>query len=61
MNIFKDLSEVEIAREEVKEECGYLSPLEKFTKIVTFPASVGTSGSKIIIIKIESIKAALEF
>ena len=35
---------MEIAREEVKEECGYLAPLENFHKIKTFPASVGTSG-----------------
>ena len=41
---FQELSEVEIAREEVKEECGYLAPQENFHKIKTFPASVGTSG-----------------
>ena len=35
---------MEIVREEVKEECGYLAPLESFTKIVTFPESVGFSG-----------------
>ena len=35
---------MEIAREEVKEECGYLAPLDNFHKIKTFPASVGTSG-----------------
>ena len=35
---------MEIVREEVKEECGYLAPLEAFTKIVTFPESVGFSG-----------------
>ena len=44
INHIKDLSEVEIVREEVKEECGYLAPLEAFTKIVTFPESVGFSG-----------------
>ena len=38
------MAEVEIAREEVKEECGYLAPTEKFHKIVTFPSSVGVSG-----------------
>ena len=42
--IDKDLSEVAIAREEVKEECGYWAPLENFTKIVKFPSSVGVSG-----------------
>ena len=42
--IDKDLSEVEIAREEVKEECGYLAPLDNFTQIVKFPSSVGVSG-----------------
>merc|ERR1712110_1023075 len=42
--IDKNLSEIEIAREEVKEECGYHAPLEAFTKIITFPASVGASG-----------------
>merc|ERR1712058_202355 len=42
--IDKEMPEVEIAREEVKEECGYLVPIEKFHKIVTFPGSVGISG-----------------
>ena len=42
--IDKDLSEVEIAREEVKEECGYLPSLDRFTQIVKFPSSVGVSG-----------------
>ena len=46
MNPFQNLSEIEIAREEVKEECGYHAPLEAFNKIITFPASVGASGSQ---------------
>ena len=35
---------MEIAREEVREECGYLAPLESFEKIVTFPENVGATG-----------------
>ena len=42
--IDKDISLEEIAREEVREECGYLVPVERIKKIVTFPASVGASG-----------------
>ena len=41
---FQELSEVEIAREEVREECGYLLPPGRLTRIVTFPSSVGSSG-----------------
>ena len=50
---------MEIAREEVKEECGYLAPLEAFTKIITFPASVGASGEKIFIFKYFNLIMAL--
>jgi len=42
--IDKDISVEEIAREEVREECGYLVPVEKMKKIVTFPSGVGVSG-----------------
>merc|ERR1719361_2765803 len=31
-------------RLEVREECGYLLPHGRLTKIVTFPSSVGSSG-----------------
>ena len=40
------MTEVEIAREEVKEECGYVVPVENFHKILTFPRLVGVSGAK---------------
>merc|ERR1719342_1951277 len=42
--IDKEMPEVEIASEEVEEECGYLVEVEKFYKIVTFPGSVGIAG-----------------
>ena len=42
--IDKDISLEEIAREEVREECGYCVPVENLHKIVTFPAGVGASG-----------------
>ena len=50
------MPEVEIAREEVKEECGYLVEVEKFYKIVTFPGSVGIAGN---IIKTQCIHLCL--
>ena len=40
----KELSLEETAREEVREECGYLLPPGRLTRIVTFPSSVGSSG-----------------
>ncbi len=43
--IDKKLSDKEIAREEVLEECGYDIPLEKLEKITTFYTSVGISGA----------------
>ena len=49
----KELSEVEIAREEVKEECGYLVPIENFRRIIKFPSSVGTSGSTQTLFSVE--------
>jgi len=42
--IDKNISLEEIAREEVREECGYLVPVEKLKKIITFPSGVGASG-----------------
>ena len=51
--IDKDISVEEIAREEVREECGYLVPVEKLKKIVTFPAGVGASGGTQTIFYVE--------
>ena len=51
--IDKDISVEEIAREEVREECGYLVPVEKLKKIVTFPAGVGASGGNQTIFYVE--------
>ena len=45
----KELSLEEIARQEVREECGYLLPHGRLTKIVTFPSSVGSSGEEALI------------
>jgi len=42
----KDLSLVEIAMEEIEEECGYKVPLESIEKITSFHTSVGFAGSK---------------
>ena len=53
--IDKDLSEVEIAREEVKEECGYLAAVEKFTQIVKFPSSVGVSGKNFRTLRMQNL------
>lgn len=39
----KDLSLREIASQEVEEECGYRVAPERLSKIVTFPAGVGSS------------------
>lgn len=41
----KDLSNVQIAKEEVFEECGYDIPLNNFQKITSFYTSVGISGA----------------
>jgi len=43
--IDKELSDKEIAREEVLEECGYDVPLKNLEKITTFYTSVGISGA----------------
>ncbi len=42
----KKLTLLEIAQEEIEEECGYLVPLEKIQKITSFYTSVGFAGSK---------------
>jgi len=42
----KELSLVEIAKEEIEEECGYDVPLETIEKITSFHTSVGFAGSK---------------
>ncbi len=44
--IDKELSLVQIAKEEVEEECGYSVPLESIEKISSFYTSVGFAGSK---------------
>lgn len=36
---------IEIAREEVLEECGYNVPVERIEKIMTYRSGVGTNGS----------------
>ncbi|MDF1878232.1 NUDIX hydrolase [Sulfurimonas sp. SAG-AH-194-C20] len=43
--IDKDLSDKEIAREEVLEECGYDIPLNSISKITSYYTSVGISGA----------------
>jgi len=42
----KELSLLEIAKEEVEEECGYDIPLSNIQKITSFHTSVGFAGSK---------------
>ena len=42
----KDLSLVEIALEEIEEECGYRVAVESIEKITSFHTSVGFAGSK---------------
>ena len=42
----KDLSLVEIAKEEIEEECGYLVPLQSIERITSFHTSVGFAGSR---------------
>jgi len=44
--IDKNLSDIEIAREEILEECGYDVPLEKIEKVTSFYTSIGISGAK---------------
>lgn len=42
----KDLSLVEIASEEITEECGYLVPIEQIERITEVNSAVGFAGSK---------------
>ena len=42
----KKLSLVQIAQEEIEEECGYAVPLENIERITAFHTSVGFAGSK---------------
>jgi len=42
----KPLTLVEIAQEEIEEECGYVVPLDAIEKITSFYTSVGFAGSK---------------
>ncbi|MDY0117325.1 MAG: NUDIX hydrolase, partial [Sulfurimonadaceae bacterium] len=44
--IDKDLTDKEIAREEIIEECGYDIPLENIQRVTSFYTSVGISGAK---------------
>lgn len=41
----KDKTLVEIAAEEVHEECGYLVPVDRIETVLTYRSGVGTSGS----------------
>jgi len=41
----KDIPNIEIAKEEVLEECGYDIPISNFTKITSYYTSVGISGA----------------
>jgi UDP-sugar diphosphatase len=43
--IDKDLSFIEIAREELIEECGYNVPVERLEEVIRFRSGVGTTGS----------------
>ncbi|XP_055902966.1 uridine diphosphate glucose pyrophosphatase NUDT14-like [Eupeodes corollae] len=42
----KDKSWIEIAREEVLEECGYDVPVERIEEVLTFRSGVGASGAQ---------------
>ncbi|MGB3960996.1 MAG: NUDIX hydrolase [Sulfurimonas sp.] len=42
----KEASKIQIAKEEILEECGYDVPLESISKITSFYTSVGISGAK---------------
>jgi len=42
----KKLPEVQIAREEIEEECGYLVPMENIERVTSFYTSVGFAGSR---------------
>ena len=47
--IDKNVSDIQIAKEEVLEECGYDIPLKKIEKITSFYTSVGISGAQQIL------------
>jgi UDP-sugar diphosphatase len=47
--IDKDKTPIEIAKEEILEECGYDVPLNNIQKITEFYSSVGSSGAKQIL------------
>ena len=49
----KEHSLVQIAKEEIEEECGYDVPLEEIEKITSFHTSVGFAGSKQILYYVE--------
>lgn len=49
----KELSLVQIAKEEIEEECGYDVPLESIAKISSFYTSVGFAGSKQMLYYVE--------
>lgn len=49
----KDKSLVEIAREEVLEECGYDVPVERMQKIQTFRSGVGSAGDRMTFFYVE--------
>ena len=49
----KQLSLVEIAMEEIEEECGYRVPVDSIEKITSFHTSVGFAGSKQMLYYVE--------
>ncbi len=49
----KEHSLIQIAKEEIEEECGYDVPIEKIEKITSFHTSVGFAGSKQILYYVE--------
>ncbi len=49
----KELSLIQIAKEEIEEECGYDVPLEEIEKITSFHTSVGFAGSKQMLYYVE--------
>ena len=53
----KKLSLIEIAKEEIEEECGYDVPLENIERITSFHTSVGFAGSKQTLYYVEITEA----
>jgi len=49
----KKLSLVQIAQEEVEEECGYTVPIERFEQVMTFRSGVGSSGALMTLYYVE--------